>query len=64
MSTDPTVLPPDAPLMDAAIEMLRHKLGSIIVADEGRVVGVFTTIDALRALMTVLGERVSKSKTG
>jgi acetoin utilization protein AcuB len=34
--------------------MLRRKLGSAVVVDGEQVVGVFTTIDALRALTELL----------
>lgn len=54
MSVDPFTLAPDAPLELAAVEMARTKLGCAIVIDNGEVVGVFTTNDALRALQDLL----------
>jgi acetoin utilization protein AcuB len=41
---------PDAPIADVVQSMIDRKLGSAVMVDEERVVGVFTTIDALRAL--------------
>jgi acetoin utilization protein AcuB len=40
----------DAPLQSVVREMAKRKLGSAIVTRGNKVVGVFTTIDALRAL--------------
>lgn len=42
------------PLRNAAATMARHRYGSAIVVDGNRVVGLFTTVDALRALQAVL----------
>jgi acetoin utilization protein AcuB len=57
MSADPYVVPPDAPLQPVARTMADRKLGSAIVVDHGRVVGVFTTTDALHALEDMLAGR-------
>ncbi len=54
MRTDPLTVPPDAPIDDVARQMAERKSGSAIVVDGDRVVGVFTTTDALRALSHVL----------
>lgn len=54
MTTDPFAVGPDAPLDEVAAEMARRKLGSAIVVDRGSVIGLFTTVDALRALAAVL----------
>lgn len=51
MSADVYVVPRDASLTEVAKHMAEHKLGSAIVVEHGKVVGVFTTIDALRALV-------------
>jgi acetoin utilization protein AcuB len=50
MSTDVYKVPPDAALRSVAREMAKRKLGSAIVTEGNRVQGVFTTVDALRAL--------------
>ncbi len=54
MSPEPFTVRPDAPLEEVALAMARHKYGSAVVVDQGAVVGLFTTVDALRALATVL----------
>ena len=54
MSTEPYVVSPTATLRDVAQEMADRKLGSAIVLDGQKVVGVFTTVDALRALVDAL----------
>jgi acetoin utilization protein AcuB len=45
---------PDAPLGEVVETMIERKLGSAVVVEEGHVVGVLTTIDALRALHELL----------
>ena len=56
MSPQIFVVAPDAPLTDVASHMAEHGLGSAIVAKDGTVVGVFTTVDALRALSLALAD--------
>lgn len=55
MSADPYTVAPDADLKAVAAYMAEHKLGSAVVMDGNKVVGVFTTVDALRALKDALG---------
>jgi acetoin utilization protein AcuB len=43
-------VPPDTLLIDVAREMGDHKYGSTVVVSGGKVVGIFTTVDASRAL--------------
>lgn len=50
MSQDVYCVEPSAALFEVAREMAEHKYGSAVVCERGRVVGVFTTTDALRAL--------------
>jgi acetoin utilization protein AcuB len=50
----------DAPLERVADEMGRKKYGSAIVANNGRVVGVLTTVDICRALAQLLREKRSQ----
>lgn len=50
MSPDPYFTPSDRSLSEVASAMARHKYGSALVMDGGRVVGIFTAIDALRIL--------------
>jgi acetoin utilization protein AcuB len=48
---------PTEPIQKVAQVMADQKLGSVVVRDKEQIVGVFTTIDALRALATLLGDR-------
>jgi acetoin utilization protein AcuB len=54
MTAVPYCVPPDAKLSDVARHMASRKLGSALVVDQGKVVGVFTTADALHALASIL----------
>lgn len=54
MTQDPYTVPPDAPVDQVVAEMARHKYGSVVVMDNRRVVGVFTTNDACQAFAEVL----------
>lgn len=56
MTPDPFVVDADAPLRLVARTMAEHKFGSAIVLDEGRVVGIFCTTDALHALSELFDE--------
>lgn len=55
MSPEPYAVPLDAPLWEVARHMGREKFGCAVVVDGGSVVGVFTTVDALRLLARVAG---------
>jgi acetoin utilization protein AcuB len=55
MTQDVYVVPPSALLKDVVKEMAERKLGSAVVAEGPRVVGVFTTVDALDTLADLLG---------
>jgi CBS domain-containing protein len=48
------VTPSDAPLDAVADEMARRRVGSAIVLTDDAVEGVFTTVDAMRALADAL----------
>jgi acetoin utilization protein AcuB len=54
MSSDVYIVAPDAPLTEVAKEMADHKYGCAVVTDGPRIVGIFTTIDALRALIGIV----------
>jgi acetoin utilization protein AcuB len=55
MSTPPLAVAPDTRLSDVAARMIDRKAGSAVVVHEGRVVGIFTSHDALHALHRLLG---------
>jgi sulfide:quinone oxidoreductase len=50
MSADPLVVAPEDTLGEVAEQMQRRDLGSALVADYGRLVGILTSRDMLRAL--------------
>jgi acetoin utilization protein AcuB len=61
MVTEYYTVPPDEALDVAAREMSKRKYGSALVVDRGRVIGVFTTTDALRALSDALTDDLPES---
>lgn len=58
----PTVytVAPKAALDEVVREMAQHKYGCAVVLDNGKVVGVFTTVDALRAFAELLEARLTR----
>lgn len=42
---------PDATVLDAALLMNDHKIGSVVVSDRGQLVGIFTERDILRRVV-------------
>ncbi len=50
---------PKASLEEVVREMAHHKYGCAVVEDNGKVVGVFTTVDALRAFADLLETRLT-----
>lgn len=56
MSTELYTVGPKVTLKTVASEMAEKKYGSAVVLDGGKVVGVFTTTDALEVLASVLTE--------
>jgi acetoin utilization protein AcuB len=47
---DPMVVAPFAPIPTVARQMLEKGVTSVLVVDEGVLVGIFTSVDALRVL--------------
>jgi len=60
MVPDVYITSQDAPLATVAGEMARQRVGSAIVLKDDHVVGVFTAVDALRALAETLTSRPAK----
>jgi len=54
MVEDVFVVDPDAPIAEVVETMIQKKVGSALVGAGERIVGVFTTIDALLALHELL----------
>jgi acetoin utilization protein AcuB len=55
MSVDVYVTSPDASLVEVASTMAEHKYGCAVVMDGSHLSGIFTTVDALRALIRLAG---------
>lgn len=60
MTQDVYSVDPEAPLDEVCADMAERKLGSTVVMQNGHVVGMFTTVDACRALTELLRGRLSK----
>ncbi len=61
MSTDVVTVAPDDPVREALRKMIDHDFGSVVVAQDGRAVGMFTERDVTRHVLTdaaLLDERV------
>jgi acetoin utilization protein AcuB len=54
MTRSPYAVEPGASVEEVAETLARNKWGSAVVVDEGKVVGMFTTTDALKLLARVL----------
>jgi acetoin utilization protein AcuB len=63
MVPEPFTVSPDTPLSEVARAMASHKYGCAVVAEGGQVRGIFTTVDALRALAELLDERCVDDET-
>lgn len=50
MTDEVLAVAPDTPVSSVARKMAEKRAGSAIVLDDGKVVGIFTTMDALRIL--------------
>jgi len=50
MTIDVYTVPPTATLAKVAGAMAEHRYGSALIVDGEKVVGIFTTVDAMRAL--------------
>jgi acetoin utilization protein AcuB len=57
MTTDVYLASPETPLIEAASTMAEHKYGCAVVMSGPRLAGIFTTVDALWALLAVAGPR-------
>lgn len=57
MTADPWEVAPEMPVAEAAQVMADKRFGAAIVVEKQKVVGIFTTIDALRALVDATTRR-------
>lgn len=60
MTSLPYTVSPDAPLDEVVATMAEHKYGCAVVMQNGQLVGIFTTVDACRALAEMLHGRLAK----
>lgn len=64
MTQEVFAIAPRSSVRKVAAEMAEHKYGCAVVLDRDRVVGVFTAVDALRALSALLEEqRTNRART-
>jgi acetoin utilization protein AcuB len=64
MTPDPYVVAPETGLARVCAHMAEHGQGSAVVVQGQHVVGIFTTTDALRALMHIVERTQSPGRTG
>lgn len=60
MMEEPYTVGPETPLDEVVATMAEHKYGSAVIVQNHQVVGVFTTVDACRALSELLTTRLRK----
>lgn len=60
MTQNPYSVSPEAPLDEVVAQMAEHKYGSVVVMQNHKVVGIFTTVDACRAFAEMLHTRLAK----
>jgi acetoin utilization protein AcuB len=53
MTRDPITIAPDTSAEECATTLLAHKFGGLPVVEEGRVIGIVTSTDLLRAFVRV-----------
>jgi acetoin utilization protein AcuB len=58
MSQDTYAVGPRSSVREVTADMADHRYGSAVVVDNDRVIGIFTTIDAMRALSLLLAARL------
>ncbi len=63
MSADVYAVGPQTPLVEVVSEMADHKYGCVVVVEGTRIVGILTTCDALRALVTVVRDTENRQAT-
>ena len=55
---DPYITSPSANLEEVCAEMATHRYGCVLVCDNKKLVGIFTWVDALKALDKLLSTRL------
>jgi acetoin utilization protein AcuB len=59
MTEQPYTVAPNTPLDEVVRTMAGKKYGAVVIMDNHRVVGIFTTVDACRALAELLETRLA-----
>lgn len=59
LTPDPYFTTAEAPLAEVAAKMAEHKYGCALVMEGEKVIGIFTAIDALKALSQILESKKS-----
>lgn len=57
-SPDPYVTSPNASLAEVCAEMAQHKYGCVLIEDNHKLVGIFTWVDALKAMSELMETRL------
>ena len=60
LTPEPYFTQPDAPLNEVVTMMAEKKYGCALIVDNGSLVGIFTEVDAYRALAELLETRLKK----
>lgn len=58
MSQDTYAVSPRRSVREVTADMADHRYGSAVIVDNDRVIGIFTTVDAMRALSLLLSARL------
>jgi acetoin utilization protein AcuB len=58
MTEEPYAVSPDTSLLDVLEQMAQHKYGAVLVVEDEKPIGIFTTIDALALAHDLLAESV------
>jgi acetoin utilization protein AcuB len=62
-SDDPYIVDPEEPLRLVAQEMANEHHGSAVVIQNDKLVGIFTTVDACRALSYIIEQDIEEANT-
>jgi predicted transcriptional regulator len=54
MAADPISVPSDTPIGHVVKTMAKEDIGCVLVVDDGRIVGIFTDVDAVKLLSRAL----------
>jgi len=57
MIKSPTAVSPDTTIEEAAVIMREHKFGSLLVVEDGKLVGIITESDLFDAMINIFGFR-------